>query len=401
MFGTVRTRSAGIAYTLLALFCAFPTSTAVAAPAFQPRNVETFRATVNEAQSLGWRSEEIDAVIDYVTRMSTDSFIVSTGGKIVATVGDTHVPYEIHSMRKAMLSAVVGQHVGDGPRQIDLDASLEELGIDDVPIPLTALQKQATVLHLLRSMSGINHGAAASAGLTEDIDRRLGKEQNQPGTIWAYNNWDYNALTTVFETRTGLSVAEAFEKDVATPLGMSEFSSTSVHYLADPAVSRHRAAMFRMSASDLLAFGRMYLNNGKMGSQQVIPENWIANITGKAVETGIEGLRSGHGFLWWLPSPEDTGLPPGTYFAWGLGNQSLFVIPDWDTVIVHQSDTTAFVEKWMGMAEDGIPAEEALLKIALSCMNSSNASTDFCIEDRFTLRPEFDGLIATIVKAHK
>ena len=53
------------------------------------------------------------------------------------------------------------------------------------------------------------------------------------------------------------------------------------------------------------------------------------------------------------------------------------------------------------MPNDGVPAGEALEKIALSCMKQGNTATDFCIEDRFTLRPEFNGLIEAIVRAHK
>ena len=59
-----------------------------------------------------------------------------------------------------LLGALVGQHLGSGPGQIDLDATLAQLGIDDRPHPLTALQQQATVLHLIKSVSGINHAAA-------------------------------------------------------------------------------------------------------------------------------------------------------------------------------------------------------------------------------------------------
>ena len=139
MFGRVRAVSAGMVFALLVLTLSLPIAGTFAAPVYQARNIETSRGTATDVELLGWRSDEIDTVIDYVTRMSADSFIVSTGGKMVATVGDTHVPYEIHSMRKAMLSAVVGQHVGDGPGQINLDASLEELGFDDDPIPLTSL----------------------------------------------------------------------------------------------------------------------------------------------------------------------------------------------------------------------------------------------------------------------
>ena len=42
--------------------------------------------------------------------------------------------------------------------------------------------------------------------MQKDKDRRLGQAPNIPGTKWAYNNWDYNALTTIFMQETGLNV---------------------------------------------------------------------------------------------------------------------------------------------------------------------------------------------------
>jgi hypothetical protein len=56
---------------------------------------------------------------------------------------------------------------------------LETLGIEDRPEPLTRLQKQATVLHLVKSISGINHAAAGeSPSMTAEKRRRLGSARD-------------------------------------------------------------------------------------------------------------------------------------------------------------------------------------------------------------------------------
>jgi CubicO group peptidase (beta-lactamase class C family) len=163
-----------------------------------------------------------------------------------------------------LLSAIVGQHVGTGPNQINLESTLAELGINDKPIPLTPLQQQAKVLHLIKSTSGINHPAAAEGGLMErDKDKRLGHKPNPPGTVWAYNNWDYNALTTIFEQETGLTIYEAFKEGIAEPLEMQDFNEKSVYYEYEKELSMHPKAGFKMSARDLAKFGQLYLNKGK------------------------------------------------------------------------------------------------------------------------------------------
>jgi CubicO group peptidase (beta-lactamase class C family) len=362
---------------------------------FEARAVETYRADAAEVERLGWSPEGLDRVLDYVSRLSADTFIIMTDGDVVASLGDLAQPHSIHSARKAMLSAVVGQHVGEGPNQVPLDATLEELDIDDSPGSLTPLQRRATVLDLLHSKSGINHPAAAEGGLTAEKDERLGHTENEPGTIWAYNNWDYNALTTIFEQRTGLSVPEAFATGIAEPTGMQDYTLDSVSYSEAPDRTQHKAAMFQMSGRDLARFGQLYLDRGVVGDAAVLPGSWIDRIATEFAETGIGGLRAGHGFLWWLPDPK-TGLPEGSYFAWGLGQQSVFVIPAWNTVIVHQSDTTEFLKRWSELQRQGVDGDSALEQIVLSCFEEEALATEFCREHRFIGRREFDRLITAI-----
>ncbi|SDU23150.1 serine hydrolase [Stappia sp. ES.058] len=367
---------------------------------FEPRTVETYRADTAEAERLGWSPGALDRVLDYVSRLSADTFIIMTDGEVVASLGDLDQPHSIHSARKAMLSAVVGQHVGGGPNEVPLDATLEELGIDDSPGSLTPLQRRATVLDLLHSKSGINHPAAAEGGLTAEKDERLGNTENEPGTIWAYNNWDYNALTTIFEQSTGLSVAQAFETGIAEPTGMEDYTLGSVSYSEAPDRSQHKAAMFKMSGRDLGRFGQLYLDQGVVDDAAVLPGSWINRITTDFAETGIGGLRAGHGFLWWLPDSE-AGLPEGSYFAWGLGQQSVFVIPAWNTVIVHQSDTTEFLKRWFDLQRQGVDGDTALEQILEGCLEKEALKTEFCREHRFTGRREFNRLISAVAAARQ
>lgn len=327
--------------------------------------------------------------------------MIVTGGQTVGSFGALEELHKTHSMRKAFLSALIGQHIGSEQIQIPLNATLQELEIDDLPDPLTRLQKQATVLHLLKSMSGINHPAAASGGLVADNNRRLGHVENPPGTIWAYNNWDYNTLTTIFEKRTGLKIGNAFQTEIAQPLGMKDYTAAAVSYREDPKLSLHRAASFRMSAGDLAKFGQLYLNKGRIEGTQLIPAPWIERITADYNKTEFDDLRWGHGYLWWIPDPK-MGLPEGTFWAWGLGNQALFVIPAWDTVVVHQSDTAEFLKRFIQMiTTEGQQGEAAIEKLILSCIEPANRKSEYCVEHRFTTRREFETLISLIVKARR
>jgi len=289
-----------------------------------------------------WDAEKLDEAFQFACELGSTNLIVVTNGEVVKSIGELDKPLFLHSVRKAILSAIVGLHVGTGPNQINLESTLAELKINDKPIPLTPLQQQAKVLHLIKSISGINHPAAGESGLMEgDKDKRLGHKSNPPGTVWAYNNWDYNALTTIFQKKTGLTIYEAFHKGIAEPLEMQDFSDKSVYYEYEKELSMHSKAGFIMSARDLAKFGQLYLNKGKWNGNQIIPEEWIDRITDDYTNTGKKLLRSGHGYLWWVPidnKSREMGIPEGTYVATGFGSQRIVVIPRWDTVIIHQAN---------------------------------------------------------------
>lgn len=366
----------------------------------EPRPIDVTRVSAAEAERLGWKSEGLDAVFDHAASLSTDTLMIVTEGEIVGMFGDIEKRHHTHSIRKALLSALVGQHIGAGENEIRLDATLEDLGIDDSPNPLTPLQMTATVQHLLKSTSGINHAAAAEEGLFSEKHRRLGDGENTPGTIWAYNNWDYNALTTIFEMRTGMSISEAFENGIAAPLGMLDHSPDAIDYIEEPELSQHKAASFHMSGRDLVRFGELYLNGGMVDGDVVIPKSWIDRITNDFEKTNNkDGLRSGHGYLWWIPGP-NTGLPAGSFSARGFGQQALFVIPAWRTVVVHQSDTVEVRKRFFESIQDqGVEPEEAFEQIAFSCRKRSFRTSEFCVEHRFILRPEMAELVALIADA--
>ena len=368
------------------------------AAAGEASHADPDRASVEEVRRSGWDEAGLARIVGYANTLSTDTLLIVSHGKTVASLGDPSRRYAVHSIRKALLSALVGQHVGSGPRRIDLDATLAELGIDDSPDPLSPRQKRATVRHLIRSVSGIDRRAAAEFGQRAERTRRLGPGENEPGTKWAYNNWDYNALTTVFERRTGLSVGAAFMAGIAKPAGMADFSAVDVSYTSEPRVSRHRAAMFRMSGRDLARFGGLYLEGGTIGGRLLLPRSWIDRIADEAVETGMGGIRAGHGYLWWVPSPE-TGLPEGSFQALGFGHQALVVVPAWRTVIVHQADMTAFFRRFLDLIRHrGVAADAALESLALECIGNVS---EFCRNDRFVLRREFRRLISLFVEARR
>ena len=93
-------------------------------------------------ETSGWDLKKVDEAFRLACEMGTTTLVIVTDGKVVRSMGDVTVPYNVHSVRKALLSALVGQHAGTGPNQINMENTLAELGIDDNPDPLNDLQKQ-------------------------------------------------------------------------------------------------------------------------------------------------------------------------------------------------------------------------------------------------------------------
>ena len=282
----------------------------------------------------GWSSDGLAQVNSYAQAVGTASLVVVQHGRIVDSLGDISRRIELHSMRKSLLSALIGIAVTEG--RIRLDATLASLGIDDVPPSLSDAEKQATVRQLLQSRSGVYHVALYET----EGERRLRPERGShpPGTFWYYNNWDFNVLGTIYERAVGTSIFQAFQDKIAVPLRMQDYRLADGRYVRG-LESSYPAYPFHMSARDLARFGLLYLHRGRWDERQVVPAAWVAEST-TAWSTTL--INSGYGYLWWTGFPGQRvsimDLPPGAFWADGAEGQFIAIDPQDDLVIVHQTD---------------------------------------------------------------
>ena len=269
--------------------------------------------------SEDWSSEKLASAMLYAQEIGSSAVIVMHDGKLVLEWGKTNLRMWSHSVRKSLLSALYGIAVEKG--LIDLSSTIADLGIDDRPPRLSEQEKQATILDLLQSRSGIYHEAAAES---EYMKRgRPSRDAFRPGEHWYYNNWDFNALGTIFELKTDIPIGQAFKDWIADPIGMQDFRPEDVHYKWET-VSLYPAVPFWISARDLARFGQLYLQLGKWRDTQVIPEDWIhASIF--PYSKAFEGI--GYGLMWWTHAS-------GAYYAHGYMGQFVVVMPDLKIVIV-------------------------------------------------------------------
>jgi CubicO group peptidase (beta-lactamase class C family) len=294
-------------------------------------------AWADSPESVGWSSAKLAEAQAYAERIGSAAVMIVDDGVVVAAWGDLAYRYQCHSMRKSLISALYGIYIADG--KIDLAATLEDLGIDD-RTPLTEAEKRATVADLLAARSGVYIEAAGEAFSMKAL--RPARGSHEPGTFWYYNNWDFNALGTIFDQLSGeKNIYTAFDKRIAGPIGMQDYIPGELHYAHEP-YSRHPYYGFRMSTQDLARFGLLFLRNGRWGDQQVIPADWVREST--ASHSTI-GPQAGYGYMWWtgqgagLFSNVDEG--PGTFVASGYGGHNVIVMPARKLVVVHRADTDA------------------------------------------------------------
>ena len=289
-----------------------------------------------DAEKLGWSVEKLAAAEALMHTLGSTSVMIVQHGRVVASWGDVARRVRIASVRKSILSALYGLAVTDG--KINLNATLAELGIDDKPPSLTAEEKQARVRDLLQARSGIYHEATAESERQQE--RRPPRGSHPPGKFWYYNNWDFNALGTIYRQLTGDDIFDAVERRLARPIGMQDFTATDGSYvLRRSSVTIHPAYHMNMSARDLARFGLLFLNKGRWGERQIVPEAWVAEST-RAYSVTNPGLR--YGYLWWVSPGEmhfGSRVGPGAYSARGYGGQLVIVAPAYDLVIVHLTET--------------------------------------------------------------
>jgi CubicO group peptidase (beta-lactamase class C family) len=292
-------------------------------------------------EKLGWSSEKLAEARAYSKRIGSAAVMIVDNGVVVDAWGNTSRNFQCHSMRKSLISALIGIHVEEG--NINLTKTMEELTIDDYEPSLTSEEKQATINDLIRARSGIYH---AALGESQGMKATRPKRHSHPhGTFWYYNNWDFNTIGTIFEQETVTKIFEEFNRRLAKPLQMEDFKIRRCSYKTwrnydEGKTSMHRYYLFRVSTRDLARIGLLFLRQGRWHDRQIVSAEWVKESTAGHSKTGP---NSGYGYMWW------TGVKNGlfsnvhvkshSYYAAGYRGHYVIVLPYRNLVIVHRVNT--------------------------------------------------------------
>ena len=296
---------------------------------------------IADPTAAGYSRSGLDAALAMARSLRTSALLVTVGGRSLLEYGDLAETSYVASVRKSLLSMLFGRYVENGT--IRLDETLAQLGIDDIG-GLLPVEREATVEDLLTARSGVYH-AAANAG--DALASAPPRGSQHPGTYYLYSNWDFNALGTIFEKKTGINIYDAFDADVAGPIGMQDWHRDAQQKYADTSRSVHPAYHFVLSTRDMARLGYLMLRGGRWQARQLVPRSWVSRSTRVVIrpeEFHPDSWRQqdverglGYGYLWWTHVGTDTAdVLNGSYGAEGAYGQHILVIPRLDMVIAHK-----------------------------------------------------------------
>jgi CubicO group peptidase (beta-lactamase class C family) len=274
----------------------------------------------------------------------TSSVMVVHRGAVVAQWGDVEEKRTGRSIRKSLLSSLIGIAVADG--KLRLDATVAELGIEDAT-PLSAEEQRATLADLLASRSGIYIPAAREH--SGHRRRRPERGSHPPGTFFYYNNWDFNGLGLIYRRHVAEDLAADFVARIATPIGMEDFRPDDFSWMPED-VSPIPAYDFLVSTRDLARYGLLWARGGSWGDRQLVDAAWVEESTRPITPETWTG--SAYGRLWWVQPPgSNPAVPEGLFYA--EGGSHLWVLPSRDLVVVHHNRSNLrLLRSKLGMVPD-------------------------------------------------
>src|SRR5262245_107927 len=267
------------------------------------------------------------------------------------------------SVAKSVTSALLGRALQSGAIR-----SLDDLAITYVPeLAKNPAYAGVTLRHLLGMQSGVAytrttgkawhdlHSDDARIFYTTNREKTLLKQQREdpPGVRWAYKDSDAEVLGWVLARATGKTLAQQLE-EIWQPMGAEHDASWDL----DHSDGRESASSgLNATARDLARFGRLYLEDGMAGGEQVVPRGGVVASTTRDTSRSepevVTWWQMQHQPYLWIPLQNWDA--EHDFFADGSRGQRIYVHPGSRLVIVQLANDSAqefpfrkLVHAWAG-----------------------------------------------------
>lgn len=152
---------------------------------------------------------------------------------------------------------------------------------------------------------------------------------HEPGQHFAYCGACLTPLSFILAQKSGMGIPDFAQKFLFDPLSIQ-----NAHWMSGPENLTPASFGLSLRPRDLAKLGYLYLKNGLWNGQRVISSKWVSDSTRAVIPKAHTNRRYDYGYLWWEKEIHQHGHLLKVYFAWGVGGQYLFVVPQLDLVCV-------------------------------------------------------------------
>jgi len=296
------------------------------------------------AADVGVDVDQLEQAKQYALSAGGSGMIVH-GGQVLMHWGDQQQRYDIKSATKSIGAMALGIAVDDG--KIDLAAAARQyhpaFGSPPESNRSTGWLDQITIAQLATHTAG--------------FDKRGGYEPLlfPPGTHWHYSDGGPNWLAECITLQYQQDLEELMFQRVFGPLGIShadlqwrsnQYRPREIRPREMQGVSRREfGAGVHANVDALARIGYLHLRRGRWQDQQLLSAEFVDTATQPfASLAGIPNwdatlphkhASAHYGLLWWNNADRTLPqVPADAYWAWGLYDSLILVIPSLDLVVV-------------------------------------------------------------------
>ncbi len=279
--------------------------------------------------------------------MDIHSVMIVRDGNVIysrwQSEGVDTVPHVLHSVSKTFTATAVGLAIADG--KMSLTDKVIEFFPDKLPAEVSDNLKRMTVRDLLTMSCG--HDVEPTGQREEGVDWVQAflahPVVHEPGTFYLYNSLGTYMLSAIVQKVTGEKVVDYLTPRLFDPLHIDK-----PKWEESPQGINTGGWGLYLKTEDLAKMGQLLLQNGEWNGKQIIPAEWVAEMSKKQVESINPGTRmeeaeakgmtkensdwmQGYGYQMWR-------CRPGCFRADGARGQYIIVVPDKNAVIAITSD---------------------------------------------------------------
>lgn len=305
-------------------------------PADPPVFPTTEWATASPAD-MHMEAAKLDAARDY-SLIGGGSGFITRHGRVVYTWGDAAALYTVKSATKSIGGIALGLALDDGRLKLADSAQthLSTIGVPPQSNQQTGWLDQITILQLATHTAGFEKPGG------------FVPLEFEPGTTWSYSDGGANWLADVITQVYGEDLNSLLFSRVFSTLGITDdmlvWRDNSSRTDQLNGVKRREISSGIDTNVDAMArIGYLFLRNGEWNGQRVLSESFVELVQTPRPESAAATNADpehdptatvNYGVLWWTNSSgELPGVPRDAYWAWGLGDNLIVVIPSLDLVI--------------------------------------------------------------------